>query len=69
MSDQKSTVIKKINVNNSSAPAGAVYGLGMIGAAIYYFQQADNFWMVVVGFVKALVWPAIFVYKFLESLA
>lgn len=42
--------------------AGAVYGLGMIGAAIYYIQHAPTFWAGVIGVLKALVWPAFIVY-------
>lgn len=53
--------------DSGSASGGAVYGLGFIGSLIYFFQQADNFWMVIVGFVKALVWPAIVAFKLLES--
>lgn len=44
---------------------GGIYFLGFIGAAIYYIQQADSFWMGVLGFLKALVWPAFLVYKLL----
>jgi hypothetical protein len=41
----------------------AVYGLGLIGAAVYFIGQATSFWTVVLGFIKALVWPAILVYQ------
>lgn len=43
----------------------AVYGLGLIGAAIYYIQNADTFLAGVIGILKAIVWPAILVYRFL----
>ena len=46
----------------------AVYGLGLIGAAIYFLGQATTFWMGVLGFLKALVWPAFLVYWALEFL-
>jgi hypothetical protein len=45
---------------------GAVYGLGFIGAAIYYISNATGFWMGVLGFLKALVWPAFLVYQSLK---
>ena len=45
-----------------SAPAGAVYGFGFIGAAVYFISHATGFWMGVLGFLKALVWPAFIVY-------
>lgn len=54
--------------NNSCAPAGAVYGLGLIGAAIYYISIACGFWMGVLGFLKALVWPVFLVYAALKAL-
>lgn len=47
---------------------GAVYGLGFIGAAIYYIQAASGFWMGVLGILKALVWPAFLVYEALAFL-
>jgi hypothetical protein len=46
---------------------GAVYGLGLIGALIYFMQAANGFGEVVTGFLKALVWPAYVIYKLLES--
>ncbi len=54
---------------SSNASSGAVYGLGLIGAAIYFISQATSFWMGVVGFLKALVWPAFLVYEAFKFLA
>ena len=45
-----------------------MYGLGLIGAAIYYISVSTGFWMGVVGFLKALVWPAFLVYEVLRYL-
>lgn len=42
---------------------GAVYGLGMIGAAVYFISHATGFWAGVLGFLKAIVWPAFLVYE------
>lgn len=47
---------------------GAVYGLGLIGALVFYIQQADGFWLGVLGILKALVWPAFVVYELLKFL-
>jgi len=58
----------KKDVQNT-APASAVYGLGLIGAAIYFISTATGFWMGVIGFLKALVWPAFLVYEAFKSLA
>jgi hypothetical protein len=58
----------KEKVVHHSTSSNAVYGLGFIGAAIYYITQATGFWMGVVGFLKALVWPAFLVYEALLQL-
>ena len=49
-------------------PAGAVYGMGFIGAAIYYVIEATSFWSGLLGILKALVWPAFAVYGLLRFL-
>jgi hypothetical protein len=54
--------------HHHSGTASAVYGLGFIGAAIYYIQGATGFWMGVLGVLKALVWPAFLVYGLLKQL-
>lgn len=48
---------------------GAVYGLGFIGACVYYISNATGFWMGVLGVLKALVWPAMLVFEALKFLA
>jgi hypothetical protein len=53
---------------SNHASGGAVYGLGLVGAAIYYIQQADGFGAGVVAILKALVWPAFVVYEWLSFL-
>jgi hypothetical protein len=50
------------------APSGAVYGLGLIGAAIYFIQQAATFWAGVLGIFKAIVWPAFLIYDALKKM-
>lgn len=47
---------------------GAVYGLGFVGAAVYFIHQASSFMTGVIGILKAVVWPAMLVYKALELL-
>lgn len=42
---------------------GGVYGLGFIGALVYFIQQSAGFWAGVLGVIKAIVWPAFLVYK------
>ncbi|NTV84815.1 MAG: hypothetical protein HGA23_11040, partial [Bacteroidales bacterium] len=53
----------------NNATGGAIYGLGLIGAAVYYISTATGFWLGVFGFLKALVWPAFLVYEALKQLA
>ncbi|HBZ24725.1 MAG: hypothetical protein A2X17_01225 [Bacteroidetes bacterium GWF2_41_61] len=56
------------NEIQQGAPAGAVYGLGFIGAAIYFIIQATSFWTGVLGVLKAIVWPAIMVYELFKHI-
>lgn len=55
-------------VTGGGAAGGGGYGLGMIGAAVYYIQAATSFWVGVLGLLKALVWPAFLVYELLKFL-
>jgi hypothetical protein len=55
----KQTVIKQ---------SSGTYFVGFIGAAIYFIQHATGFWMGVLGFLKACVWPAFAVYYALDFL-
>ncbi len=54
--------------NRHSHSSNAVYGLGFIGAVIYYIQMATSFWTGIIGFIKALLWPAFMVYEALRYL-
>ena len=56
----------KIIQKHSGSGGGAVYGLGMIGAAIYFIQHAASFWDGIIGILKAIVWPAFVVYSLLD---
>lgn len=47
---------------------GSFYGLGFIGAVIYYIMNATGFWMGVLGVLKALVWPVFLVFELLKFL-
>lgn len=52
----------------AATQSSAVYGFGFIGALIYFIQHASSFWLGVLGILKAIVWPAVLVYKWLEFL-
>ncbi len=60
---------RKAWTNRSAGGGNAVYGLGLIGALVYYIQHADGFWSVILGILKALVWPAFVIYDLLKLLA
>lgn len=62
MSKEKIKVVKEGGGN-------AVYCLGAIGAVVYFVQQADGFFNVILAFLKGLVWPAFLVYEALKALA
>ena len=66
------TPIKKeeegVNVQVHGGSSGAVYGLGLIGAAVYYISRATTPQEKAIGFLKALVWPAFLVYALMEFL-
>jgi len=47
---------------------GGVYGLGFLGALVYYLSTADSFWVGVLGILKDLVWPAFLVFELLKFL-
>ncbi len=53
---------------HNGGTSGAVYGLGFIGACVYFIGNAATFWLGVLGFLKALVWPAMLVYAALKYL-
>ncbi|MEJ2053566.1 MAG: hypothetical protein P8X42_06565 [Calditrichaceae bacterium] len=50
------------------ASANTVYGMGFIGALIYYLSMATGFWIGVFGIIKAILWPAFLVYEALKYL-
>lgn len=58
----------KCNMYGCKSCGGAVYGLGFIGAAIYYISTATGFWIGVLGVLKAIVWPAFLVFELLKYL-
>ena len=50
--------------SSGSRPGGdAVYGLGMIGAWVYYWRTADTTSDRALGVLKGLVWQAFLVYE------
>ncbi len=61
---------KTVKVINKAAPAGFVYFLTIIGAAVYFIQQTSGgFFEVIFAILQALVWPAFVVYQVLQMFA
>lgn len=48
--------------------SGAIFGLGFLGAVVYFISHAVGFWAGVVGILKAMVWPGFLVYYAFEAL-
>ena len=47
---------------------GCIYGLGFIGAVVYYVSTASSFGVGFVGVLKALVWPAFLIFELFKFL-
>jgi hypothetical protein len=52
----------------SGGSPGPIYGLGFIGAVIYYLQHAADFGAGLLGILKAIVWPAFLTYHLFDFL-
>jgi hypothetical protein len=66
MSEENSKYHRGQGMNNGMF--GGIYGMAFIGALVYFIQQATSFWIGVLGFFKAVFWPAVLMYKLLEYL-
>ncbi len=51
-----------------AAGGGAIYGLGMFGAWVWFWQQADVLWEYVWAVVQGIFWPAFMVYEVFRAL-
>jgi hypothetical protein len=54
--------------DNMGGGGGAFYFLGFLGALIYFIATAPTTWDAIIGFFKALVWPAFLVYGAMVAL-
>jgi len=54
--------------NAGAGTSGAVYGLGFLGALVWYWAQADGFGGHLWGILEAIFWPAFLVYDLLSHL-
>ena len=61
---------QKLTVMHQGGGSDAVYGIGLIGAWVYYFKRATTNQERIQAFLKGLVWPAFLAYElfvFLEK--
>ncbi|HTY15397.1 MAG TPA: hypothetical protein VMC42_06790 [Methanoregulaceae archaeon] len=47
---------------------GAIYGLGFLGALVYYLSTATSILGGITGVIKAILWPAFLVYGIMKFL-
>jgi hypothetical protein len=52
----------------AAAGGGAIYGLGILGAWVYFWQEADGFWEYVLAVIQGILWPAFMVYDAFSKL-
>lgn len=50
------------------AGSGAIYGLGILGALVYFIQHSSSILDGFIGVIFAIFWPGVVVYKVLEIL-
>jgi hypothetical protein len=60
--------IEKSSRRGGAAASGGVYGFAFIGALVYFIGHAATFWAGLLGFFKALVWPAFLVYALMKHM-
>jgi len=49
--------------------ASTVYGLGVIGALIYFISNASGCVSILLGILKAILWPAFIVFNLLKFMS
>lgn len=62
-------VMTMANSNAGAAGGGAIYGLGMFGAWVFFWQQADAFWEYLYAIFQGVFWPAYMVYEAFAALS
>mgnify|MGYP006284429285 CR=1 FL=1 len=54
--------------NSNEKMSSAIYGMGFIGASIYFIVNASSFWLGIFGVIKAVFWPAFLVFELFKFL-
>jgi hypothetical protein len=69
MTDPAGSSYRERGARQVNAGGGnAVYGLGLIGALVFFWQHADSFGQYLLAILKAVVWPAFLVYEAFQGL-
>ncbi len=68
MTDDEEMGRRTGNNTGAAASSGAIYGLGIFGAWVYFWQQADTFWEYVLAIFQGIFWPAFMVYEAFSAL-
>jgi hypothetical protein len=53
----------------AAAGGGAIYGLGIFGAWVWFWQEADSFGEHLLAVLQGLFWPAFMVYEAFKALS
>ena len=51
-----------------AAGSGAIYALGIFGAWVYFWIQANTFWEHLLAIFQGLFWPAYMVYDIFKAI-
>lgn len=60
--------VEKVKIVEKVRPAGGVFFLTYIGAAVHFVSQVDGFWNIVLALMKAAVWPAFLINRIFDLL-
>lgn len=63
----KDDCCKRSGSNHSSA-ADTVYGMGLVGAFVYFFPQITSITSFFMVLIKSIIWPGLLVYQALSLL-
>ena len=53
---------------SNAGASGAIYGLGIFGAWVYFWRAADGFWEHVYAIFEGVFWPAYIVFEAFSAL-
>ena len=55
--------------NSAAVGGGAIYGLGIFGAWVWFFGQAHSFFGFLLAIFQGIFWPAFMVYDVFRALS